>query len=143
MDEPRPEERASRSDQPTSACRGVRGATSVDGGGDRDLEAAVGELLGQILVQNRAKSADIAAVIFTVPDDLRGINPAAAARARGFQSVPLLVVREHGGDDRVARCLRVLVLLNTTRTQAQMVHAYSGGAELLRPDLVASGGNQP
>jgi len=37
----------------------------------------------------------------------------------------------------------VLVLLNTTRTQDQIVHAYLGGAELLRPDLVAPGSPRP
>ncbi|HVC22063.1 MAG TPA: chorismate mutase [Candidatus Dormibacteraeota bacterium] len=144
MDEQRPEERPYPSDTPmVSACRGVRGATSVEGGGEPELQVAVAELLAQILAHNNARSVDIAAVIFTVPDDLGGINPAAAARAVGFQSVPLLVVREHGGDDRVARCLRVLVLLNTTRTQDQIVHAYLGGAELLRPDLVAPGSPRP
>jgi chorismate mutase len=127
-----------------SACRGVRGATSVDDPADPgSLAAAVGEMLGQILEDNRASTADIAAVIFTVPNDLQGVNPAAAARGQGFESVPLLVVREHGGDDRVARCLRVLVLLNSTLGQAEVRHAYLRDASLLRPDLLAAGADSP
>jgi chorismate mutase len=127
-----------------SACRGVRGATTVDGAAaDDPLDRAVGEMLGQILHDNHASSADVAAVIFTVPDDLQGVNPAAAARAHGFESVPLLAVREDGGDQRVARCLRVLVLLNTTLGQREVRHAYLRGARVLRPDLLAAGVDKP
>ncbi|MGH7641486.1 MAG: chorismate mutase [Candidatus Dormibacteria bacterium] len=141
MDEKRPErERPEIAMRGVSACRGVRGATSVDEPTDgAGLATAVGEMLETILEQNQASTEDVAAVIFTVPDDLRGTNPAAAARGQGFASVPLLVVREHGGDDRVARCLRVLLLLNTTLGQSQLRHAYLRGARLLRPDLLASG----
>jgi chorismate mutase len=122
-----------------SACRGVRGATTVD---VEDLEEsltdAVGEMLQRILDDNRAVREDVAAVIFTVSEDLTGTNPAAAARANGFESVPLLVVREHGGDQRVGRCVRVLVLLNTLLGQLEVRHAYLRGAEILRPDLQPS-----
>ncbi|MGC2192437.1 MAG: chorismate mutase [Candidatus Dormiibacterota bacterium] len=121
----------------SSACRGVRGATSLDDPADAaSLAEAVGEMLDQILQDNRATTGDIAAAIFTVPNDLQGINPAAAARSHGFESVPLLVVREHGGDGRVARCLRVLVLLNSTLGQGEVRHAYLRGAGVLRPDLL-------
>lgn len=142
MDEIRPRRR--RTVAAISACRGVRGATSVESATDSPaLTLAVGEMLGQILRDNQASTEDIAAVIFTVPEDLRGANPAAAARAQGFQSVPLLVVREHGGDERVARCLRVLVLLNTTLGQGEVRHSYLREARVLRPDLVPAGAEQP
>lgn len=143
MDEIRPvNQRPAIDSVGTCACRGVRGATDVDDPADSMLlEAVVGEMLGQILEENHAGTEDIAAVIFTVPEDLIGANPAAAARSRGFESVPLLVVREHGGDQRVARCLRVLVLLNTNLTQAEVRHAYLRGARVLRPDLISVGGD--
>ncbi|MGA8426668.1 MAG: chorismate mutase, partial [Candidatus Dormiibacterota bacterium] len=117
-----------------NACRGVRGATTVDGDDqDGSLAGAVGEMLLTILEDNRATREDVAAVIFTVSEDLAGTNPAAAARSRGFEDVPLLVVREHGGDQRVGRCVRVLVLLNTVLGQSDMRHAYLRGAGVLRP----------
>jgi chorismate mutase len=127
-----------------SACRGVRGATTVDAEDeDQSLTEAVGEMLLRILEDNRACREDIAAVIFTVSDDLAGANPAAAARAHGFESVPLLVVREHGGDQRVGRCIRVLVLLNTVLGQRDVRQVYLRGAEVLRPDLHPTGAEQP
>jgi monofunctional chorismate mutase len=145
MDEIRPAgQRPETVSNGVTACRGIRGATSVDNPADgAALGVAVGEMLGQLLQDNRAAIEDIAAVIFTVTDDLHGVNPAAAARQHGFQAVPLLVVREHGGDDRVAHCLRVLVLLNTKVSQAELCHAYLRGARLLRPDLLASGADNP
>jgi chorismate mutase len=45
------------------------------------------------------------------------------------------MVREHGADARVARCLRVLLLVNTTRPQADVRHVYLRDAAVLRPDL--------
>lgn len=120
------------------ACRGVRGAVTVDGDGEAAVTAATTALLSRLLADNDCRLEDLAAAVFTVPDDLSGANPAAAARAAGWASVPLLMVREHPGDLEVHRCLRVLLLWNTTRAQADVRHAYLGGAAVLRPDLSAA-----
>lgn len=119
-------------------CRGVRGAIAIDNPADHtQVESAVRKLLSSVLSQNRAFPDDLAAIIFTLPDDLSAVNPAAAARAAGFDQVPLLAVREHGAVRRVDHCLRVLVLVNTSIPQAQIRHPYLGEASILRPDLVA------
>jgi chorismate mutase len=121
-----------------TACRGIRGAITVDGPGG--VAPATRELLDAVTEANGCRPEDVATVIFTVTDDLRGANPAAAARREGWHDVPLLVVREHGADGAVPRCLRVLVLWNTTRPQAEIHHVYLGGAAALRPDLATEGG---
>lgn len=123
------------------ACRGVRGAVSVGRG--EELEEQVGELLAAMLEGSGGSLEDVAAVIFSVQDDLAGLNPAAAARRRGYSLVPLLVVREHGGDLRVPHCLRALMLVNTSRPQAEIRHAYLGAAGSLRPDLSLRSGDRP
>lgn len=102
---------------------------------DRGVEAATIELLDAVVARNSCALEDLAAAIFTVPDDLPDANPAAAARAHGWDLVPLLVVREHGGATALARCLRVLVLWNTRRAQSEVRHTYLGPAAALRPDL--------
>jgi chorismate mutase len=112
----------------------MRGATTVDPSSGAVAEATA-ELLGRMLVANGAALEDVAAAIFTLDDDLAGENPAAAARAAGWDLVPLLMVREHGGDARVPRCLRVLLLVNTTLSQSQIQHVYLRDASVLRPDL--------
>jgi monofunctional chorismate mutase len=119
-------------EEPTgpTACRGIRGAITVEDGG---VEEATTELLEAVVEANGCGLADVAAVIFTVSDDLAGSNPAAAARRNGWELVPLLVVREH--DQSVERCLRVLILWNTARAQRDIRHVYLRGARALRPDL--------
>jgi chorismate mutase len=77
----------------------------------------------------------VAAAIFTLTDDLAGANPAAAARAAGWEQVPLMMSREHI-EDSVERCVRVLLLVNTTLSQDEVKHIYLRGAADLRPDLV-------
>ncbi|HEX2032503.1 MAG TPA: chorismate mutase [Actinomycetota bacterium] len=123
-----------------TACRGIRGAITIDGPGGAAVHAATAELLSAITETNDCRTEDVAAVTFTVTDDLPTANPAEAARLAGWHGVPLLVVREHGGATGVPRCLRVLVLWNTPRTQAEIRHVYLGGAAALRPDLVTEGG---
>lgn len=121
--------------EPT-ACRGIRGAITVEEDrGQHPMVQATHELLDAIVEANGCRPEDLAAVIFTVTDDLAGHNPAAAAREHGFGEVPLLQVREHEGEPHVARCLRVLLLWNTPSTQAQIKHVYLKGATALRPDL--------
>lgn len=119
------------------ACRGIRGAIDV---GPDGIEAATRELLGAIVERNGCALEDIASVMFQMPDDLPMENPAAAARALGWDRVPLMLVREHPVSLTIPRCLRVLVLWNTARTQAEIRHAYLGRAAALRPDL--AGGKQ-
>jgi chorismate mutase len=118
-----------------TACRGIRGATTVDAAESGAVAAATAELLDAVVEANGCRLDDLAAVVFTVTEDLQGSNPAAAARGHGWGSVPLLVLREHGGDSALDRCLRVLVLWNTSRSQADVRHVYLRGARALRPDL--------
>jgi len=118
------------------ACRGIRGATTLDGGlSEGGLTHAVQDLLGAMTERNEVTPGDVAALIFTLQDDVGTINPAATARMLGFSTVPLLMVREHGGNTRVSHCLRALMLVNTTLAQSQVRHVYLGGASILRPDL--------
>lgn len=128
------------------ACRGIRGATTVDSD-DRDAVArATVDLLEAVVADNGCHLQDVAAAIFTLTDDLLAPeathSPAAAARGHGWGSVPMLSVREQAGEDLVPRCLRVLVLWNTSKPQEQMRHVYLRGAAGLRPDLVAGVGQE-
>lgn len=116
-----------------TACRGIRGAIDVD---ERGIAPATATLLEAIVSANGCRLEDLAAVIFSMPDDLPDANPAAAARALGWDRVPLMLVREHPLPIDVPRCLRVLILWNTTREQSAVRHIYLGGAAALRPDLV-------
>jgi chorismate mutase len=118
-----------------TACRGIRGATTVEGDASEAVHRATLELLDALVSANGCQMADVAAVIFSVSDDLSGANPAAAARESGWEDVPLLVVREHAGENLVSRCVRVLLLWNTAKPQSEIRHRYLRGTRVLRPDL--------
>ena len=118
----------------TNGCRGIRGATTVD---DPDeIEGVTAELLDALVEANSVRLEDVAAAVFTVTEDLRGVNPAAAARGHGWHDVPLLCLREHV--DLVPRCIRLLLLWNTSRPQSEIRHVYLRGTEGLRPDLAGA-----
>lgn len=122
-----------------SETRGIRGATTVDGPGPDLVADAVGELLDEVRRVNELEVRDVAAVIFTLTGDLTDAAPAAVARLHGWQDVPLLQVLEHGGATGLPRCIRVLILWNTTTEQNRIRHVYVRGAAALRSDPVPLG----
>lgn len=120
-------------DQGSTAVRGVRGATTV--AASAALDDCVAELVKAIEERNQLRPEELAAAIFTVTPDLAGTNPAKAARRAGWGEVPVLAVREHGGDAHLPRCVRVLVLWNTRKSHSEIRHVYLHEAASLRPDL--------
>lgn len=117
--------------------RGIRGATTVDADTAEAILDATEELVREIVASNALQPEDIASALFTVTPDLRAEFPAAAARRMGWTMVPLLNFTEIGVPGRLQRCVRVLLHVNTERTQAEMVHVYLREAVSLRPDLVS------
>ena len=98
---------------------------------------ATEELVREIVHANGLEPEDVASALFTVTPDLHAEFPAAAARRMGWTMVPLLNFTEIGVPGRLQKCIRVLVHVNTQRSQAEMVHVYLREAVALRPDLVS------
>jgi chorismate mutase len=118
------------------SVRGIRGATSVEADTSADVLAATTELLREILRTNQIDAFDeIVSAIFTTTADLTAIFPAEAARAIGMNQVPLLCAREIPVVNSMSRCIRVLLHVNTDKTQGEMVHVYLREARRLRPDV--------
>jgi len=117
--------------------RGVRGATTVATNTAEEILGATRELLEEMVRENGVEPDEIAAVVFTCTDDLDAAFPAEAGRAMGWVEVPLLTAREIEVPGALARCIRVLILWNTPRSQAEVNHVYLRDAIRLRPDLRA------
>jgi chorismate mutase len=117
--------------------RGIRGATTVSEDTAAAILEATEELVREIVASNAFEAEDVASALFTVTPDLRAEFPAAAARRMGWTMVPLLNFTEIGVPGRLERCIRVLIHVNTERTQREMVHVYLREAVSLRPDLVS------
>jgi chorismate mutase len=120
-----------------TVCRGIRGATTASANDREAILSATRELLERIIERNQLAAADVAAVFFTVTDDLNAEYPAVAARQLGWTEAALLCAREIPVPTAtVPRCIRVLALVNTDRSAAEIVHVYLRDAAALRPDIV-------
>ncbi len=119
------------------SVRGVRGATTVEHDDAEAILAATEELVRELVAENGLDPGEVASALFTVTADLHAEFPAAAARRMGWTAVPLLNFTEIDVPGRLQRCIRVLLHVNTERTQSEMVHVYLREAVALRPDLVS------
>lgn len=115
--------------------RGVRGAISADSNTADAIEAATAELLEAMVDHNDINVADIASCSLTTTADLNATFPAVAARKLGWHHVPLLCAHEMDVPGALSQCIRVMILLNTTKKQEEIKHVYLKEAVSLRPDV--------
>lgn len=115
--------------------RGIRGAITVEKDSSTDILEATRELLMKIQKENDLHTGDIASILFTVTADLKSAFPARAARLIGWDKVPLLCFQEIEVPNALPRCIRVLVHVNTNKTQEEIKHVYLKDARQLRQDL--------
>lgn len=121
--------------QPASLrCQGVRGAITVEENTPDAILAAARELLQAIVAANQIDADDVGGVFFTTTLDLNAEYPAVAARQIGWGDVAILCGHEMAVPGGLPRCLRVLVLWNTTRAPYEIRHVYLREAQQLRPD---------
>ncbi|CAN5602448.1 chorismate mutase [soil metagenome] len=116
--------------------RALRGATTATADEGQAIVDATERLLAEMIGRNGIATEDLVSMIFTTTSDLSAEFPAAAARALGLSSVPLLCAREIDVPGSVPRCIRVLMHLYTTRGDETLRHVYLEGAEQLRTDLL-------
>ena len=117
------------------ACRGVRGATTVQADDRDEILLATRQLLALMIRQNGIDTADLASAYFTVTKYLSAEFPALAARQLGWLEVPLLCGYEITVEKSLPRCIRVLLHWNTEKSQSEIQHFYLHDAVKLRPDL--------
>jgi chorismate mutase len=118
-----------------NVLRGIRGAITVERNLPEEIHAASWELLETVIRENDINTEDIASIIFTVTQDLNAGFPALIARARGLKYVPLLCATEINVPGSLARCIRILVHVNTRKSQQEIKHIYLKDAVRLREDL--------
>ncbi len=117
--------------------RGIRGATTVERNSRDDILDATIELLQLLIDANDIVADDVASAIFTTTPDLDAEFPAVAARRHfGWTHVALSCAHEMAVPGSLPMCLRILMHVNTDRTQAEVSHVYARGARVLRPDLL-------
>jgi chorismate mutase len=115
----------------------LRGAISVEHNDAQDILDATTELMQAIMGRNELVPEQVVSCIFTATNDLNAEFPAVAARAIGFQNVPLLCAREIPVPRSLPRVIRVLIHYYAEESH-EPFHVYLGDARALREDLHAA-----
>ena len=115
----------------------LRGAISVDRNDAQDVLDATTSLMQAIMARNSLTPASVVSCIFTATNDLNAEFPAVAARAVGFEGVPLLCAREIAVPRSLPRVIRVLIHYYAEEDH-EPKHIYLGEAAALRTDLNAA-----
>jgi chorismate mutase len=115
----------------------VRGAISVERDEARQILDATTTLMREIIERNELEPERVVSCIFTATGDLTAEFPAVAARALGFEAVPLLCARELDVPGSMPRVIRVLIHYYADE-QHVAKHVYLGEAGALRADLQAA-----
>lgn len=117
------------------ACRGIRGATTIDENQREEILSATRQLLALLIRRNQIEPKDVVSAFFTTTPDIDAEFPALAARQLGWLDVPLLCGHEMTVPGGLPLCIRVLIHWNTDKSQQEIHHIYVRDAERLRPDL--------
>jgi chorismate mutase len=114
------------------SVRGIRGATTADENTSESILDATTDLLRHMVGANGTQIEDIAAIYFTVTQDLDAEFPPLAARRMGWTDLALLCATEIPVPGSQDRCIRVLMLVNSEQSQRDVRFVYLKDAANLR-----------
>ena len=112
--------------------KGIRGAITVDENTPEAIGAATIKLLKEIVTRNNIETNIISHAIFTLTSDLNADFPAKYARINlKWKDVPMMCFNELEVQDALAKCLRVLIVINCSEN-FEPEFVYLEGAAGLR-----------
>ncbi|MBY3618148.1 chorismate mutase [Acinetobacter sp. CUI P1] len=116
--------------------RGIRGATTVTKNEEAEILRETVILLREIVERNDVIAENISNVWITMTNDLDATFPARAIREiEGWEMVPLMCSTEIPVKGSLPKCIRLMVQINTDKSQREIRHVYLNEAQKLRPDL--------
>ncbi|MBY9081657.1 chorismate mutase [Paenibacillus sp. HN-1] len=119
--------------------RGIRGATTVNRNEEEEILRETVLLLREMVERNDLVAEDICSVWITMTTDLDATFPAKAIREiEGWELVPLMCAIEVPVKGSLPKCIRLMVQVNTEKSQKEIRHVYLNEAQRLRPDLTES-----
>lgn len=113
----------------------IRGAITAETNTREEILKETEVLLNEIIKSNNIDVEDILSITFTATKDLDAVYPAVAAREIGITMASLMCVQEMYVVGSLEKCIRVMVVVESTNKQSQVCHVYLKKAEALRPDL--------
>ena len=112
--------------------KGIRGAITIEENTSEAIGAATIKLLQTIMDKNNIETDSISHVIFTVTKDINADFPAKYARINmRWKDVPMMCMNEMAVPAGLAKCLRVLIVVNCSES-FEPEFVYLEGAANLR-----------
>lgn len=112
----------------------IRGATTVDKDGKKEICDAVKDLLDEVFSVNALKKEEVRCFVFSLTTDIHSFHPAKAARECGYDFAPLFACLEPEIDGGLALCIRLMLFIETEGGKP-LKHVYRKGAKVLRKDI--------
>lgn len=117
--------------------RGVRGATTVIENKETEIIENTIMLVEDMINQNNIHAEDVSHVFISVTKDLNATFPAKALRKiPGWKYVPVMCMAEIEVPNSLEKCIRIMMVVNTAKSQKDIKHIYHNNAVQLRPDLI-------
>lgn len=117
--------------------RGIRGATTITSDTPELVWQETAKLVTQMAEKNTIDVEDIVSVTISTTPDITSAFPAKAVRTmEGWEYVPTMCMHEMNVPGALPLCIRVLMHVNSTVSQKDVLHIYLNEAVQLRPDLV-------
>lgn len=114
----------------------IRGATTVEANNADDIKSACVAMVKQIVKENDIDSEQITMVFLTMTSDLTAYNASAAIRlGMNWADVPFFTSQEPEIVGGLAKCIRILIQIQSDKHRSEVKHVYLGKATKLRPDL--------
>ncbi len=111
----------------------LRGATTVEVDSSEAIDYAVKELFENLMKLNNLNEEDLINIHFTITEDLKSKNPAAALRKAGYASdVALFCSQEPKVDNMLEKVIRVMILCY--KEKKELRHVYLNRATKLRKE---------
>lgn len=115
--------------------RAIRGAIQLDADEREHLLKSTAELLTKILHANEVENGQLVSILFTATPDITSEFPAVAARELSLGDVPLMCFVEMNVAGALPRVIRIMVMVDTEKSRAEIQHIYLRGAAALRLDI--------
>lgn len=116
--------------------RGVRGATTVGENSEEEILSATEELVEKMIEENHILPDSVASVFISTTEDISATFPAKVLRKfEGWTYVPVMCMREMQVPNSLKLCIRIMIHMNSGKSQEEIFHVYLRGAKVLRPDL--------
>jgi chorismate mutase len=117
----------------------VRGAITVDQNTEEVIISATEELFARLIEENHFQPDQVGSIFISTTEDVNATFPAKALRKfEGWTYVPVMCMQEIPVPNSLKMCVRVMMHVNTTKPQEEIIHVYLKGATVLRPDLGSS-----